>query len=470
MRKGPSPQLLSREGIIYVKMQSIEKSLHVVEFKDDVLRELSMDLNRIRNVRDSRKLEKLIEWLSRAPKNTVFRINTILCTQNEAYSCIKKSLNQNLKTSVIISTFENIPELIIINGWEYTHELPKLSKEIIVDSSCGSAILRGAHIYAPGVLGMPCNLNQGDHVSVYVDLKQNCKKGLIKQYDSHSKLFVGNGVVRMTRESIFKHTAENISGIAISMTDVISGVPQLNDELLPSGHILLQNLPSIICVRILDPRPGEIILDMCAAPGNKTTHISSLMKNQGTVIALEKIKSKVEKLRSNLKIFHAENVRAFCFDSTKAVCNDNNRNVVDGPPFYENTFDKILLDGPCSALGQRPQLCNNISCSQLRSYVPLQRKLFTTAVQLLKPSGILVYSTCTITIAENEGIVAWALSKFPKLELVAIRKKLSALNFENFPMSGYEIDGLTPEQSEKLCRFGVENDFVGFFIACFVKT
>lgn len=70
------------------------------------------------------------------------------------------------------------------------------------------------------------------------------------------------------------------SGIAVMMTDVISHIPQLNENLLPQGHILLQNLPSIICSRILDPKADEIILDMCAAPGNKTSHISALMQNR----------------------------------------------------------------------------------------------------------------------------------------------------------------------------------------------
>lgn len=70
------------------------------------------------------------------------------------------------------------------------------------------------------------------------------------------------------------------SGIAITMTDIISGTPQLNESILPKGHVLLQNLPSIICSRVLDPQPGETILDMCAAPGNKTTHIAALMNNE----------------------------------------------------------------------------------------------------------------------------------------------------------------------------------------------
>ena len=69
------------------------------------------------------------------------------------------------------------------------------------------------------------------------------------------------------------------SGIAVEVTSTISRLPQINDNILPRGHLLLQNLASIICSKILDPKPYEIILDMCAAPGNKTTHIAQLMNN-----------------------------------------------------------------------------------------------------------------------------------------------------------------------------------------------
>ena len=77
-------------------------------------------------------------------------------------------------------------------------------------------------------------------------------------------------------------------------------------------------------------------------------------------------------------------------------------------------FDKILLDAPCSALGQRPQLTNNMKLKELLSFPKLQKKLFDVAVKLLKPGGHLVYSTCSITRGENEDMVDWACEKFQK--------------------------------------------------------
>lgn len=348
-------------------------------------------------------------------------------------------------------------------------DLSKHSNEIIVDAACGSAVLRGSHVFAPGILGMPHGLNVGDIVSVFADTLGSCKKGLIKTCDVENKLFLGNGILKQTRESLFCNSEQIKSGIAIHMTGVISRLPQLNADTVPDGWALLQNLPSIICTKVLNPQPGEIVLDMCAAPGNKSTHISTLMKGEGTLIALEKNKSKIDKLKTNCDKYSSGNVKIFCYDSTKA-CNKNINNEYvntnDGPPFKENSFDRILLDSPCSALGQRPQLLNKISVSQLHSYVSLQRKLFSTAVQLLKPNGTLVYSTCTITIAENEGIISWALKTYPYLKLRSIKNQLGT---ETFHSKGYSIDGLTEEESEHLLRIGPEEDTVGFFIACFTK-
>lgn len=88
----------------------------------------------------------------------------------------------------------------------------------------------------------------------------------------------------------------------------------------------------------------------------------------------------------------------------------------------------------------------------------------------MKPGGTLVYSTCTITIAENEGIVAWALKTFPNLKLQSVSEKMTDLSeiVKSFATVGYSIDGLSVDQANNLCRF--ENgDTVGFFIACFLK-
>lgn len=99
---------------------------------------------------------------------------------------------------------------------------------------------------------------------------------------------------------------------------------------------------------------------------------------QGIIIAIDKITNKIDTIKKKCNESLITCVHPFAFDSTKAVLEDSNIscNVLEGPPFALETFDKVLLDVPCSALGQRPLLSNKMTVKMLRSYVPLQRKLF----------------------------------------------------------------------------------------------
>ncbi|XP_044271977.1 tRNA (cytosine(72)-C(5))-methyltransferase NSUN6 [Tribolium madens] len=397
------------------------------------------------------QIGEITKWLCEAPKITSFRVNTLKADVGEIHRYIEAYIadaGQNLH----VEKHPSCEDAIIVHHTVSNQILKKYNKEIIIDAVCGAAVLRGAHIYAPGVIGMMTNIQVGDNVSIYVDFEKNkCKKGFLKLYEG-KKIFIGNGEVILGRHQLFCEAPQ--TGIAVKMIETISNCPPLlGDNFLPPGVALLQNLPSIVCIHVLAPGSNDVILDMCASPGNKTTHIAALLQNQGKLIAIDKTPSKVRQLKQRCELFGA-NVEVLQADSTKLI--KENR-------FSSEFFDKILLDAPCSALGKRPQLINTTSRKILRSYVPLQRKLFETAVQLLKTNGILVYSTCTITLAENEGIVAWALRNF-NLELMEATPILAG--------PGWEGTQLTNEQLKKVQRFGPQQsiDSVGFFIAKFVKV
>ncbi|KAF7379136.1 hypothetical protein HZH68_016981 [Vespula germanica] len=454
------------------------------KFKSEIHDELKKDFNKINingvpieQTEVERKLDALYEWICSTPKNITYRVNLLQTTPEQVIQHLKDVISQEYESRVpTITTFPHLSEIVTVHNWDKSVKLDllKRSKEVLVDATCGSAVLRGSHVYAPGIIGIPNGLNIGDVVSVYADIVGTYKKGLLKPFeiDSENKTFLGNGILKQTRKNIFCNDGQIARGIAIHMTDVVSRLPQLSNISVPDGWALLQNLPSIICTRILNPQPGEIILDMCSAPGNKSTHISSLMNGKGILIALDKNKPKSEKLKINCSKFSSGNVKSFWYNSKKAYNKYmDSSNIDDGPPFKSNSFDRILLDSPCSALGQRPQLLNKITAVQLRSYVSLQRKLFSTAVHLLKTNGILVYSTCTITIAENEGIISWALKTYPCLKLNSIKDQLDFIKDQSkiFYSKGYSIDGLTENESEYLLRIGPEQDSIGFFIACFTK-
>ncbi|KAH1026591.1 hypothetical protein HUJ05_000232 [Dendroctonus ponderosae] len=412
-------------------------------------------------------LSETLKWLCTTPKVTSYRVNTLKTDRKIVKELIQEQLNAEAGAYGFRAEYSDfLPNVIVINHIDVNHgKLHKLPSEVMVDVDCAAAVLRGAHIYAPGVLSMISGTLIGDKVSIYADLNRKCKKGLLKIFPDNGKVFLGNGVVKMTRSMLF---GDNLApeGVAVGVTETISGCPSIGDAFLPSGFAMLQNVPSIMCVNALDPQKNDLVLDMCASPGNKTTHIAALMENQGTLIAIDKTAGKVAQLRKTCQIFAAK-LRIFQADSSKIVVEDPGQtaaNVDQGPPFLPETFDKILLDAPCSVLGKRPQFHNRVTEKVLKSYVPLQRKLFTSAVSLLKPKGRLVYSTCTITLAENEGIVEWALRTFKCLCLVNIA--------QHFGSPGWPGTTLTEAQRAKVQRFGpnLDPDTVGFFIACFEKN
>nr|KAF6388124.1 NOP2/Sun RNA methyltransferase 6 [Myotis myotis] len=324
-------------------------------------------------------------------------------------------------------------------------------------------------------------MKAGDVVSVYSDIKGKCKKGA-KEFDG-TKVFLGNGISELSRRGIFNGLPER-KGIGIRMTEPVYLSPSF-DNVLPS-YLFLQNLPSAVVTHVLDPQPGEKILDLCAAPGGKTTHIAALMHDQGEVIALDKLPNKVKKIKQNALLLGLHSIRAFCFDGTKALKLDMVKDTEGEPPFLPESFDRILLDAPCSGLGQRPNMACSWTLKEVTSYQPLQRKLFTVAVKLLRPGGMLVYSTCTITLAENEEQVAWALTAFPCLQLqpqephiggqgmlgaglsLEQLKQLQRFDPSVVPLQDMDIDSLKEARVEDMIWLA-NKDCIGFFIAKFVK-
>eukprot|EP00698_Gefionella_okellyi_P016274 TRINITY_DN464_c0_g1_i8.p1 TRINITY_DN464_c0_g1~~TRINITY_DN464_c0_g1_i8.p1 ORF type:complete len:222 (+),score=3.35 TRINITY_DN464_c0_g1_i8:638-1303(+) len=188
--------------------------------------------------------------------------------------------------------------------------------------------------------------------------------------------------------------------------------------------MFLQNLPSVLVSHILDPLPGERVIDMCAAPGGKTTHIATLMQDKGTVIALDRNAGKVACIVAAAKRWGLTCIEAHVQDATVCVVqaedtlDEQSRSNSTGSIVFESgSFDRVLLDPPCSALGLRPKLKDMSSGKNVSAQSKYQKSLMRSAFRLLKVGGTLVYSTCTINPQENEMMVRYALDTFSvKLE------------------------------------------------------
>ncbi|XP_028425841.1 putative methyltransferase NSUN6 isoform X3 [Perca flavescens] len=423
------------------------------------------------------RFQKLLTCLSHPPSYTCVRASTHLAPLEE----IRHKLGEELKkmctssaeeVSVQILPHPRIPDVLLLPV-DGPRPVKQLSSEVMVGAQCGSAVLRGAHVFVPGILASPKYMKAGDVVSVLSDLEGRCTRGATSFQGK--KVFVGNGVAQIDRSSIFC-TDEPAKGIGVRMVEPLYQSPSF-DGVLPN-LAFLQNLPSVVVGHVLGPRPGERILDMCAAPGGKTCHIAALMRDQGEVVALDRIRNKIDRIHQNAQMLHLRSIKVYCFNSTQAVSSDPAQEA-EGPPFPPESFDRVLLDAPCSGLGQRPSMSCTWSLKEICSYQPLQRKLFHAAVQLLRKGGVLVYSTCTVTLAENEEQVAWALQTFPCLTLQPQEPHIGA--------EGMLGAGLSPEQLRLLQRFSPElswdqagtaaplpcradRDTIGFFIAKFLKN
>ncbi|XP_029003094.1 tRNA (cytosine(72)-C(5))-methyltransferase NSUN6 isoform X2 [Betta splendens] len=422
------------------------------------------------------RFQNLLACLSHPPSHTCVRASTHLSSLEDIQHKLGEELRKQMCSSSTVSQqilpHPQIPDVLLLPV-DGPRPVKQLSSGVVVGAQCGSAVLRGAHVFAPGIVASPKYMKAGDVVSVFSDLEGKCTRGATSFQGK--KVFVGNGVAEIDRSNIFC-TDKPVKGVGVRMLEPLYQSPSF-DGVLPS-LVFLQNLPSVVVGHVLGPRPGERILDMCAAPGGKTCHIAALMRDQGEVVALDRIKNKIDQIHQNAQMFDLHSIKAFCFNSTQAVSGDPAQKS-EGPPFPPESFDRVLLDAPCSGLGQRPSMANTCSRKEICSYQPLQRKLFHAAVKLLKKGGVLVYSTCTVTLAENEEQVAWALDTFPCLTLQPQEPHIGA--------EGMLGAGLSPEQLRLLQRFSPElswertdmtaplpcranMDTIGFFIAKFLKN
>ncbi|MDI3281377.1 MAG: RsmB/NOP family class I SAM-dependent RNA methyltransferase, partial [Bacillota bacterium] len=179
-------------------------------------------------------------------------------------------------------------------------------------------------------------------------------------------------------------------------------------EALPlyqEGQIYLQSLSSMLPPLFLQPRPGEKVLDLAAAPGSKTTQLAALMKNRGFILANDSNPIRLERLRFNLRRQGVEIAQVRCGDGTTLGRE------------YPAFFDKVLLDAPCSGEGLflvgQPRTWRHWTVKLVARMAARQKKLLASGLRALRPGGTLVYSTCTLSPEENEEVVAWALTQFP---------------------------------------------------------
>jgi 16S rRNA (cytosine967-C5)-methyltransferase len=230
---------------------------------------------------------------------------------------------------------------------------------------------------------------------------------------------------------------------------IIKGRGLENNQLFNEGFITVQDESAMLVAHALELeslKEEKTILDLCSAPGGKTTHISEVLDNTGSIYAFDKTNQKLSLIKTNYDRLGLSNINLDIMDSE--MLNDK----------YINFADRVLIDVPCSGMGiirKKPEIKWAKNIKDINNIIIIQRKIMKNAAKYVKKDGILVYSTCTLNKEENEENVKWFLKK--NKEYI-----LEPVFFGNFDNVIYNKDGYVTI---------IPNNYMdGFFIAKFRKT
>ena len=538
--------------------------------------------------------DRLAQALLTPPKYTALRvsrgyaIDTVLSSLDDALNDFNSRVTKSGRKPVKATKHPILNDIVLVPSVDAQESFPVKSTlpgyRCIIDRRCAEAVLRGSDIYAKGILSLSKGCNKiGKTVTILATLatKKIPRGTPVNVFLRTSPVvFIGVGELKMVRNAV-------LSGMPDGLAVIVNqrwkrDAPSMNGVI--ASKVFMQNLPSACVPHALDPRENDTIIDLCAAPGGKTTHIAQLMNNKGLVVALDRSYKKVKKIKSLCRRLKISIVKAFYADSTQVIlpekgdstntccsnecgntpsnsCEDGSsgakslvkynlakqqilgdekriglsmalkilegngtssrkaQNETAPPPqmnqpmnkiesMYEmrdidaiiedaarrevlllkekrsyqkcndfeqtlddivvpihgfpvESFDKVLLDGPCSALGLRPRLEQNMTFEYLKGIQKQQLSLFFSAFYLLKPGGTMVYSTCTFNPMENECVIAQVLKQY-SLEVIALPAPVDQIG-----VGGMEGFGLSPNQCKLVRRFNPHSDFdtIGFFIA-----
>ena len=221
------------------------------------------------------------------------------------------------------------------------------------------------------------------------------------------------------------------------------------------GYYYLQNVASMLPAHILNPKPDDVIIDMCAAPGSKATQLAQIMNNKGTLILIDKNKNRIPALEINLRRMGILNSMILNYDSI----NLERLNL---------RADKILLDVPCTGEGlirQDKSRKLSKSINDINKMASIQKKLLKAGLSVLKPGGKLLYSTCSIAPEENELVVESVLQNNPQYSIEKIKFQYGLNGFTKI----YGTN-LMKDLSKSQRFFPHVHDTIGFYICLLKKS
>jgi len=224
--------------------------------------------------------------------------------------------------------------------------------------------------------------------------------------------------LKTSTEGLLNHLKQkNITYRSVNYRDYFFTIKLMSkiytDELFKEGYFTIQDISAGLISHLVNPGENELILDVCAAPGGKSSHLSELMNNKGKIIAIDKYLSRTEIMRSNFERLGVRNALIIHDDISNPTNNLLKSELLE-------KVDKILVDAPCSGLGvlsKKPDIKWKRSVEEISKLQKLQMSLLDNSVKYLKPGGSIIYSTCTVEYDENYAVVKTFLENHPDFVL-----------------------------------------------------
>jgi len=364
--------------------------------------------NEFRSNRLNEKDKRLLNEITNGVIRNKMRIDWVL---KKFYHGDFLKINSAIKNSLRVALYQflfcdKIPEYAIVNEAVESIKISLSDKH----SKLVNAVLRNILRQKDKIEFPDPEKDRIKYLSVFYSHPEWMVKRWVNRlgYDSTEALLVMNNkpkdisvrinALKMTRDMAeIEMLAQKVKFERSDYSDVhlnIKNFGELNSlELMKNGTLYVQDPSASLPVQLLDPQEGERIIDICAAPGGKATHIAEKMKNTGEIIAVDIFDMRLKTVEENFKRLGITNIKTLSFDARTLAIEPG---------------DRVLVDAPCSGFGtlsKKPDIKWKQDPAQLEKLGQLQYEIIVNASRHVKPDGVLVYSTCTIEPEENSEIV-----------------------------------------------------------------
>ena len=379
---------------------------------------LSKELNEVElNDKDKALLTETVYGVLRRKKT----LDVIISNFVKDIKIMDKTILNILRVAVYQMNFlDKIPTYAACN--EAVEEAKEISES---DSKLVNGILR-SFTKNPDDINVPGN--RIDEYAYKFSFEPWMIRLLIKQYGENTAKKIMSGLNTVPKVSIrvnelssdYDEVYEQLEEMGYEVSEGVICPEAINikggksiaeNPLFKEGKITVQDESAMLVAPLLDLEEGMTVIDLCSAPGGKTTHIAEILRNTGKVNAFDLHESKLGLIKENCERLGITNVTTSAGDATKL-----NAELVA-------SSDRVLIDVPCSGLGiirKKPEIKWNKKRNDLREIIPIQREIMNNAWQYLKKGGVMIYSTCTLNKEENEENIEWFVNSHKDCEIKRI--------------------------------------------------